>query len=230
MKYQHVFFDLDHTLWDFEKNSELTLNRLYTEFKLWEYDIDNFLDFHNCYAINNNELWKEFLDGLISHEDFQWKRMWLTLMDYYVDDIAMAYQLNNRFQAILPTQRALIPFAKDMLDYCQDRYTLHLLTNGTHEVQSLKLQNSGILPYFTEIITADKCNAFKPMGQIFDYALKVTKATAEGSLMIGDSLTIDIIGAKNAGWDQVLYNPLKKVHAENPTFEIHNLIELKTIL
>jgi len=230
MKYRHIFFDLDHTLWDFEENSKLTLNTLYNEFKLWEYNIDNFLDFHSCYAIRSSELWIEFLDGLISHEEFQWKRMWLTMMDYQINDPDLAIQLNVRFQAILPTQRTLMPFARDILQYCKDHYTIHVLSNGTHEVQSLKLQCAGILPYFTEVITANKCNAFKPMQQVFDYALKTTGATAENSLMVGDSLTMDIIGARNAGWDQVLYNPLQKEHFEHPTFEINNLNELMAII
>jgi len=230
MKYKHIFFDLDHTLWDFEKNSELTLNTLYDEFKLRKYNVDSFSDFHSCYATRSSELWKEFLDGLISHEEFQWKRMWLTMMDYNIDDRDLAFELNVRFQAILPTQCTLMPFTNDILQYCKNHYAIHVLSNGTHEVQSLKLQCSGILPYFTEIITADQCNAFKPLPQIFDYALKVTGATASNSLMVGDSLAMDIIGAKNAGWDQVLYNPMQTEHFDDPTFEINQLNELMAII
>lgn len=226
-KYQHVFFDLDHTLWDFDKNSELTLESLYDELKL-QGKINSFAEFYGCYVFHNDQLWERFLRGDFKYEEFQLNRVLFALQDCKVNDLEIAHQLIKGFHKMHPRQSLLLPFAKEILDYFKERYILHLLSNGTEEIQSLKMQQSGIYGYFTEIITAEKCSSFKPSRKIFDYALELTGAKVENCIMIGDSMELDIIGAQQAGWDQVYYNPAKKSHGHQPTFEIHSLKELLT--
>ncbi|MBL7717368.1 MAG: YjjG family noncanonical pyrimidine nucleotidase [Flavipsychrobacter sp.] len=218
--YKHLFFDLDHTLWDFDKNSERTLKQLHGEFRLQERGITDFNAFHTAYCIHNDKLWERFRNGYIKREELRWKRIWLTLIDFKIGDTALAHEMSSAYLEILPTQTALLPYAKELLDHCKDRYVMHLITNGFETTQWLKLQYSGIASYFTEVITSEKSNSLKPHREIFDYALKATGAESLHSIMIGDALEIDVMGAHNAGWDQVYYNPAKKTHERKPTYEV----------
>ncbi|MBS1773519.1 MAG: YjjG family noncanonical pyrimidine nucleotidase [Bacteroidetes bacterium] len=228
--YKHVFFDLDHTLWDFEGNSRRTLATVYDEFNLAEQGIGPFEKFEEVYNVHNENLWARFRNGFIKREELRWKRFWFTLLDFKIGDSALANELSIAYLDVLPTQKELMPNAKEILDYCAEKYPLHLITNGFEATQWQKLRHSGIETYFKEIITSEKSQSMKPQAAIFDYALKACNTTAEDSIMIGDALDIDILGAFYAGWDQVYFNPDKKSHNHKPTYEIADLIELKTIL
>ncbi len=219
-KYKHLFFDLDHTLWDFDKNSENTLRKLYDEYDLTSRGVPDFQSFMEVYMVHNNRMWERFRNGYIKREELRWKRIWLTLLDFKIGDTALAYEMSAAYLEILPTQTTLTPFAKDLLEHCKGRYIMHLITNGFETTQWQKLQYSGIAAYFGEIITSEKSNSMKPHRQIFDFALRTTGARIEDSIMIGDALDIDVLGAFNAGWDQVYYNPLKKAHDRKPTYEV----------
>lgn len=229
-KYKHLFFDLDHTLWDFEKNSENTLLRLFNEYELAEYGIPTFPELLTTFNQHNEILWDRFRKGIIKREELRWKRFWLTLLDFKVANTSLAHELSSAFLEILPTQRILMPNAKEVLEHCKGSYEMHLITNGFESTQKLKLQFSGIAGYFGEVITSEKSMSMKPHMEIFDYALKATGATEAESLMIGDALDIDILGAHNAGWDQVFYNPARTQHDRKPTYEIADLAELMAIL
>jgi putative hydrolase of the HAD superfamily len=228
--YKHLFFDLDHTLWDFDKNSELTLQQLFAEYNLAERGVDDFDAFVSIFDAHNNRLWERFRNGYIKRDDLRWKRFWLTLLDFKIGDTALAHELSSAYLEILPTQTTLTPHAKELLDHCCSKYELHLITNGFETTQWMKLQYSGISSYFKHIITSEKSNSLKPHADIFDYALKATGASLEESIMIGDALEIDVMGALNAGWDQVYYNPAKKEHTRKPTYEVHHLADLMAIL
>jgi putative hydrolase of the HAD superfamily len=228
--YKYIFFDLDHTLWDFDKNSENTLRQLYNEYTLDKRGILSFTEFYEVYSAHNDRLWERFRNGYIKREELRWKRVWLTLLDFKVADTNLAYEMSAAYLEILPTQTVLTPFAKELLEHCKGKYILHLITNGFETTQWQKLQYSGIASYFGEVITSEKSNSIKPHREIFDYALKTTGAVAEDSIMIGDAIDIDILGALNAGWDQVYYNPAKKVHGRKPTYEVGCLSEIMTLL
>jgi putative hydrolase of the HAD superfamily len=227
--YKHLFFDLDHTLWDFDKNSELTLQQLYAEYELDKRGILDFDAFVSFFNAHNDKLWERFRSGYIKRDDLRWKRFWLTLLDFKIGDTALAHELSSAYVEILPTQTVLTPHAKELLDHCSSKYHMHLITNGFETTQWMKLQYSGISSYFKHIITSEKSNALKPHADIFDYALKATGANIEESIMIGDALEIDVMGAYNAGWDQVYYNPAKKEHSRKPTYEVHQLCDLLAI-
>jgi putative hydrolase of the HAD superfamily len=227
--YQHLFFDLDHTLWDFETNSEVSLRRLYEEYALDTYGIEDFKDFLTQYNIHNDRLWDRFRNGFIKREELRWKRMWLTLLDFRIGDTALAHELSTFYLEILPTQGLLMPGAREVLEYCKDKYTMHLITNGFESTQRMKLQYAGIAPYFKELITSEKSNSMKPHKEIFEFAMRTTGAKPEEAIMIGDALDIDILGAFNAGWDQVYFNHDQLPHDKKPTYEVHYLKELITI-
>jgi putative hydrolase of the HAD superfamily len=155
--------------------------------------------------------------------------MWLMLLDFNVADTALAHELGVAYLEILPTRTLLLPNAKELLDHCKGRYEMHLITNGFETTQRLKLQYSGISRYFTHLITSEKSNSMKPHRDIFDYALKAANATIEESIMIGDAVDIDILGAINAGWDTVYFNQYNAPHARKPTYEVQDLGDLMKV-
>jgi len=227
--YKHLFFDLDHTLWDFDKNSEASLRTLYKEYELEKYGITDFDALFKSYVIHNDKLWERYRNGFIKRDELRWKRMWLMLLDFKVADTSLAHEISTAYLEILPTQTLLVPHAKDILDHCKGRYEMHLITNGFDTTQRLKLQYSGIARYFTHLITSERSNSMKPHRDIFEFALKQAGATADESIMIGDAIDIDILGAINAGWDTVYYNPHHVAHGRKPTYEIEHLEELMRI-
>lgn len=228
-KYKHIFFDLDHTLWDFDLNSANTMKRVYDELHLQAQGIPNFDEFLVKYNVINQIMWDKFRKGHIRREELRWKRFSMALLEYKITDTNLAHEMSSAYVEILPLQTELMPHAKDVLDYCKDKYTMHLITNGFDLTQKMKLQYSGISSYFTEIITSERGHSMKPHYGIFDYALKATGADIAESIMIGDALEVDVLGAQNAGWDQVYYNPAKLEHTQNPTYEVSCLSELKGI-
>lgn len=230
-KYQHLFFDLDHTLWDFERNSAVTLRTLYDDFNLEKKGIVPFESFRSRYEEHNEKLWARYRKGFIRREELRWKRMWLTLIDFKIGDESLAKDMSVIYLEHLPKQGHLLPFAMDVLNYCNKKqYRMHLITNGFETTQWEKMRTSGIEHFFEEVITSESSNSLKPHPEIFEYALKATGAAIPQSLMIGDSLEVDIIGARNIGMDQVYFNPSQIPHKENITHEIKSLSELKVIL
>jgi putative hydrolase of the HAD superfamily len=230
MKYKHLFFDLDHTLWDFDRASEQTWLKLYEQYDLASKGIPDFDNFFTVYTGHNDRMWERFRAGFMKRDELRWKRIWHTLVDFKVYDTALAHELSTAYLELLPTQAVLMPAAKELLEHCKGRYTLHLITNGFEETQRQKLKHAGIDSYFSEIITSEKSNSMKPHKEIFEYALKTTGAACPDCLMIGDALDIDVLGAMNIGMDCVYYNPAQKPHKERPTYEIAHLEELIGIL
>jgi putative hydrolase of the HAD superfamily len=232
MRYEHVFFDLDHTLWDFETNSKETLQDLYDELGLGSMGIPGFDHFHKTYHHHNTIFWDRFRKGYITREELRWKRMWRTLLEYKVADEPLARQMAERYLEILPTKKNLFMDTVEILDYLKDRhYPMHLITNGFEKVQHAKLNHSGIRHYFTHVITSEQAGIMKPHAAIFEFALQKTGAHPGSSIMVGDTLDADIEGANNAGMDSVYFNP--NVPADGkivPTYVIRTLAELKTIL
>jgi putative hydrolase of the HAD superfamily len=230
MKYTHLFFDLDHTLWDFESNSRHTLQELHSCFNLRDRGISDFDSFLKNYLAHNEILWEKYRNGFIKVDELRWKRMWHTLIDFKIGDEQLARTMGNRFLELLPTRTILFPDTMDVLTYLTDKgYQLHLITNGFEETQHCKLRNSGIDKYFTHVITSECSNSLKPKKEIFEFAFRRTKASPPSSIMIGDSIEVDIQGAINAGIDQVFVNHLHLQPSIRPTYTVHSLQELKTI-
>lgn len=227
--YKDIFFDLDHTLWDFESNSAATLQILYDKFKL-SLLIASFEDFRSTYEMHNERMWERFRNGYIGRKELRWKRMWHTLLDFKIGDHKLATEMSSEYLALLPAQGKLIPHAKEVLAYFSSQnYNLHLITNGFETTQWQKMKTSGIHEYFTQVITSEKSNSMKPKPEIFAFALSASGATLKKSIMIGDALDADISGAKNFGMDQVYFNPYEKPHTESPTFEIKCLSQLLSL-
>lgn len=230
MKYRHLFFDLDHTLWDFNANARLTLDELFHELSLADAGVHDFEEFLKIYLLNNEQLWERYRNGNIRAEELRWRRMWNTLVEFKISDEDLAKKMGQRFLELLPTRKILFPDAVDTLQYLKDKgYQLHLITNGFEETQHCKLRNCGISNFFVEVITSEGSNSMKPKREIFDYALNKAKALQHQSIMIGDSIEVDIKGAINAGLDQVYVNHLGEAITIEPTYIVSSLRELKEI-
>lgn len=235
MQYKHLFFDLDHTLWDFEANSRQTLQELHDTLQLEAKGIHDFDLFHKNYLAHNDKLWERYRNGYIKVDELRWKRMWLTLLDFKIANEPLAREMGTLFLDLLPTRKLLFPYTVEILDYLTEKeYKLHLITNGFEKTQHSKLQHSGLDRYFIEVITSEGSNSLKPKKEIFDYAFKKTGAAISESIMIGDAIDVDILGAVNAGIDQVHVNHLTKeavpvMENKMPTYTVYSLKELENI-
>ena len=231
MAYKHLFFDLDHTLWDFETNSKETLQELFNMHNLYESVTLDFDKFYDKYSYHNKRLWNHYHNGLIRQEELKWKRMWHALLEFKVGDETLAKELSKIYLDILPTKKQLFPYTIEILEYLKDKgYVLHMITNGFESVQCRKLENAGIGKYFVEVITSESACSLKPQKEIFDFAISRAKCCYEESLMLGDNLDADIQGAINAGMDTVYVNHINEPATISPTYTIHHLKELEQIL
>lgn len=229
-KYKYLFFDLDHTLWDFEANSRQTLEELYSDHELSHRGVHDFNMFHQNYLIHNEKLWDRYRNGFIKVDELRWKRMWLTLLDFKIADEPLARNMGFSFLEKLPTRKILFPDTIHILEYLINKgYELHLITNGFEKTQNSKLKNAALDKYFKEVITSEGSNSLKPHKEIFDYALGKTGASYSNSIMIGDSVEVDIIGAYNAGMDQVFVNHIGQETEFKPTYTVTGLKQLEKI-
>ena len=234
MKYKHLFFDLDHTLWDFEANSRQTLGELYNRLELRNRGVNDFELFHKNYLAHNDKLWDRYRKGFIKVDELRWKRMWLALLDFRIADEPLAREMGVLFLELLPTRKLLFPHTTEILDYLTEKkYRLHLITNGFEKTQHGKLKSSGLDKYFIEVITSEGSNSLKPHREIFEYAFRKTGAALQESIMIGDTVDVDILGAINAGIDQVHVNHLGgepvMVNGVLPTYTVYSLKQLEEI-
>ncbi len=231
MKYKHLFFDLDHTLWDFDANARATLEHLHLDLDLPNRGIHDFEMFYKNYLQHNEKLWARYRNGYIRQEELRLKRMWLTLLDFKIADEDLARQMSEVFLQLLPTRTILFPNTMEVLQYLSGKgYRMHIITNGFEKTQHSKLKTSGLDKFFEEVITSEGSNSLKPQKEIFEFAMNLAGCTAAESIMIGDGLDVDVLGAMNAGMDQVHVNFNDAPQDLKPTYTIRNLEELKEFL
>lgn len=232
--YKYLFFDLDHTLWDYDANAGETLNELYLSYELDNYGVASPLQFRDVFFHENSKLWKDMDAGKIDKFYLRNNRFRIVMeaaganMDNVSDELLS--DINTNFLRECSKKKQVIKGAFEVLDYCVGQYDMHIITNGFEEVQSIKLEHSGLDKYFDKIITSEKAGHKKPSEGIYKYALKHTGARLEQSLMIGDNLFTDIKGARDFGMDQVYFNPSGNTHVEEVTKEITELIQLLGLL
>ncbi|MBD2721412.1 YjjG family noncanonical pyrimidine nucleotidase [Hymenobacter armeniacus] len=230
MKYRHLFFDLDHTLWDFEKNANETLRTLYARHDFARFGTFTVEEFIRVYSDINHALWRMYQSGKISQTQLRDVRFSRTLSKLGVPDADVPATISAEFTDILPLKSAVFPYTHEVLDYLKPKYRMHLITNGFNDIQATKLASSNLTHYFESVITSEHSGHLKPDPRMFQHALQHTGATAAESLMIGDNLECDVLGAFNAGIDQVYFNPDKRRHFAQTTHEISCLSELKGFL
>ena len=230
MQYEHIFFDLDHTLWDTDKNSHQTISELFIKHNLQQKGIDSLDEFIKKYTFIINRMWDEYRNGVINKHALRYNRFEETFSKFDINDRSLAESFSDDFANIAPYKTNLLPHANEVLDYLHSKYSLHIITNGFEEVQHIKIKYSGLEKYFLNTITSEAAGYKKPDVRIFQYSLELTNANSRNSLMIGDNLEADIIGARNAGMSQLFYNHQNEKHSEEITFEIKSLKEIFDLL
>lgn len=202
-KYEHLFFDLDNTLWDFDTNSRLALQQTVQELNLNKH-IASFDDFFLYYEKVNQHLWEAYRNKLIKKHELITQRFKQTLDHFNLDGVD-PLDINHCYLQLMPLQKRLFPNVLETLDYLKNkRYQMHIITNGFTEVQHKKIKSSGLSTYFKWIFISEEIKAPKPDKRIFQHALKCCNAKKNKSIMIGDSWESDILGARNVGLDQVV--------------------------
>ncbi|WP_033960847.1 YjjG family noncanonical pyrimidine nucleotidase [Psychroserpens jangbogonensis] len=217
---KHVFFDLDHTLWDFDKNSALAFDKI---FNLHQLDIDR-SEFSSVYEPINLNYWKLYREEKIDKSNLRYKRLKDTFdaIKLEVSDDTIN-QLSEDYITYLTTFNHLFDGTFDILEHLKDLYQLHIITNGFDEAQQKKMDNANISQYFETVTNSEIAGVKKPNPIIFEYALDVANAKPHESIMIGDSLEADIMGAIDVGFDAILFN----YHNNNPEPHIK---QVKTLL
>lgn len=227
---KHIFFDLDKTLWDFETNSGMALKELYLKHELHTHGIPSLEEMIDIYSKINHKLWAEYANNAISKETLRTQRFNETFEYFGVYNYQLAYQFGLDYVAVSPRKNILYPNTIETLNYLKDKYQLHIITNGFEEVQHIKLESSGILHFFKEIITSEKAGAKKPHKAIFEYALNSANAVPAYSIMIGDDLDVDIKGALNSNLRAIHFSPLSMNNKSDDYLSINSLSKLIELL
>jgi len=226
MNIKHIFFDLDHTLWDFESNSKKAFETIFIKN---EVDID-FNDFISTYSPINHKYWKLYREDKVSKEDLRYGRLIETFdtLQYKTSE-SLIHTLSKEYIDYLPNHNLLFDGAIDILNYLKPKYQMHIITNGFEEVQHKKMHNSDLLPFFDQIITSEEVGVKKPNPKIFNYALEKSKAIANESIMIGDNFEADILGAKSVGMHTIFCEFNGEIATEK-VITVNKLSEIKNYL
>ena len=228
-RYRHIFFDLDHTLWDFRRNSRETLTELYIAEDLAGLGVPSAAELIEAYEEVNEVLWGRYEAGHLPKEVLRVLRFRNTLLRFGVKHEELAVRMGREYLARCPQRTRLMPGTRELLDDLARDHHMHIITNGFEEVQRVKLANSGIADRFRVVLTSEKAGARKPDPRIFAKAMREAGARPEGCLMVGDHPHADMAGARGAGWDQAHFaaetepDPLA-------TYRIMHMDELRPIL
>lgn len=230
MKYHHIFFDLDHTIWDFDKNAEEALHELYGIYKLNELGLHSPSLFIETYTRNNHRLWAEYHLGKITKTELREARFKQTFLEMGLHPEMIPHGFEDDYLQLCPTKTNLFPHAHETLQYLQSKYTLHLISNGFRESTEIKINGTNIGGYFQHIIISEVIGVNKPDKAIFEHALSLAGATKSESLMVGDSLEADVRGALNFGMDAIYFNPTGLDKPDDVPVQVTHLKELTSIL
>lgn len=225
---KHLFFDLDNTLWDFDRNSKAVLEQLYAENDLATKLNTDFKTFHDFYYKKNDELWHLYYFNKIKKEELRYKRFHDTFLNFGYDNLDLGKGISEAYVNISPYSRHLKDGCMEVLEYLNSDYSLHIITNGFAEVQNIKIDNCGLRPYFKEIIISEEHGLTKPHLDIFRLAEKMVNTTSDKCTMIGDNWVSDIEGAIGAGWKAIYYNE-SPPNKNSEISSIRSLHELKVI-
>ncbi|AKK72303.1 HAD family hydrolase [Chryseobacterium sp. P1-3] len=231
MKMQHIFFDLDNTLWDHRKNAYLTIKDLFEKQEITsKYSID-FEEFHAVYHEINEDLWEKIRDGIIGKEYLREHRFYDAFRHFGVEDKELAHYFEENFLDNIVGYNELVEGAEDVLEYLKAKnYTLHIISNGFQEVTERKCTLSGIAPYFETITSADSIGVRKPNPRIFEYSLSLSEAKKEESILIGDDWIADAMGARDFGMEAIFFDVYKEGRKEEGLKAITHLQQIKEYL
>jgi putative hydrolase of the HAD superfamily len=229
-KYKHIFFDLDHTIWDFDKNAEEALHELYAAYRLNDIGLHSADLFIETYTRNNHHLWAQYHVGAITKDYLREARFKTTFLELGVDPDNIPLGFEDEYVKLCPTKTNLFPDAHEVLSYLKSKYTLHLISNGFKESSEIKIAGTNIGGYFQNIIISEVIGVNKPDKAIFQHALDLAGTTKQASIMIGDSVEADVRGALNFGMDAIYFNPMGLPKPDDVDVQIFGLRELMGLL
>ncbi|MES2133569.1 MAG: YjjG family noncanonical pyrimidine nucleotidase [Bacteroidota bacterium] len=228
---KHIFFDLDHTLWDFEKNSREAILHLFLEYKFDVTFKTDFETFIGVYENINHHLWQLYALQQVSKEELRYQRFYKTFLHFNFDRIDVAKLWADEYLTISPYKTHLIEGTFDILNYLKEKnYVLHIITNGFKEVQHIKLTQSKLKDFFRHIIISEDHGFNKPDIRIFELAQELSGANTAECVMIGDNYENDIVGALNANWKAVHLSEKPQQNSDVNFYRIGTLPELKNLL
>lgn len=224
---KHLFFDLDHTLWDFNKNAEETLTELFKTYNFEKLGLSSSEAFIETYTKNNHQLWSLYHTGEITKDQLRARRFTNTFAELGLEPSLFPTQFEEDYINLCPQKTNLFPHTIEVLEYLQSKYILHLISNGFKKASETKVKTTGIAKYFSQIIISENIGVHKPHPEIFRHALQGADAKKEESIMIGDSIEADIRGALSFGIDAIFFNPNR---VNKPEDVQHQIIGLKELL
>lgn len=223
---KHIFFDLDHTLWDFDKNSSLAFEMLFDTFEI-SVKVEDFI---NVYQPINLKYWKLYREEKIEKKELRRRRLLEAFMVFEIDlSMSVIDKMSDAYIQFLPYNNYLIHGTHELLEYLNPKYDLHIITNGFQEVQQNKLSSAGIKHYFKTVTNSDQVGVKKPNPFIFEHAIKISGAKVENSVMIGDNYEADILGAEALGIQTICFNYHKEKLPDH-NVQVSELIQIKELL
>ncbi len=207
---RYLFFDLDHTLWDFETNSNETLLELFEEHQLDQHGLFDYARFIDVYKGVNHGLWDQYNRGEVSKERLRERRFKETFEKLGLPEAYHPPQFSDQYITRCTEKPAVFADAHLVLQELKKKFGMSIITNGFPESQSRKMAASRLDGYFEHIIISEEVGYAKPHPGIFQSALDRSRMLADHVLMIGDNLHADIEGAQNAGLEALWFNPDKK--------------------
>ena len=197
------FFDLDHTLWDFDRNSALTFEKIFSSRNI-NLTLNEFLA---VYEPVNLKYWKLYREAKIHKDDLRYRRL-KDVFDILKFDISDQdiFGISDDYIKYLTSFTHLFDGTIEILEYLYGKYDLHIITNGFEEVQQGKMDHSNISHFFKTVTNSEMVGVKKPDPKIFYFALDLANATPENSVMIGDNYEADILGALSIGMEALCFN------------------------
>jgi len=235
MKYKDLFIDFDDTLYDTHDNAVIALSETFEAFHLERFFPDPQV-FYDAYWLANIDLWTRYSKGEITRDYLIVERFRRPLSEGRGLEVTEAFclEMSDKFLEFCSSKPGVVEGAHELMDYLKGKgYRMHMCSNGFHEVQYKKLDASGLRDYFDTIVLSEDAGVNKPSKAFFDYALKMSGATPKATLMIGDNLQTDILGALNAGINALLFNRWQadvKECPQVPTFVVDSLRDIMGIL
>ena len=217
MTYKFLLFDLDHTLLDFDTAEDIALTQL-----LKEEGVEDIRAYKDYYVPMNKALWKDLEEKKITKQELVNTRFSKLFSHFGIEKDGV--YLAERYQFYLAQQGQVFSGAMELLDSLIDRgYELYAATNGITTIQTGRLAQSGLAPYFNQVFISEQLQTQKPDALFYEkIGQQIPGFSKEKTLMIGDSLTADIQGGNNAGIDTIWYNShhLGNKTKALPTYEV----------
>lgn len=227
---RHLFFDLDHTLWDFETNSKETLAELFEEHRLHQFELFDFAGFMEVYTHVNRGLWDQYNRGEVNKETLRERRFRETFEKLGLENQHHPEEFSDHYISRCTEKPAVFPHTHQVLGTLKEKYSMSIITNGFPESQHRKMKASNLHGYFDHLVISEEVGFAKPHYGIFEIALSRAQVAKHEVIMIGDNLHADIAGAQNAGIGAIWFNPHKEEKPDARIREIHLLNELLLML